>query len=341
LPPPSPPKEGLKILLLGEYERTKMDNMKKEHKIVVFYYTQTGQALEIVQKVCEPLAVAGLQIIYKEIIPEEPFPFPWTIQAFLQAFPESRLFIPCRLMTIDLSDVQDADLVIVAGQSWYLSHSIPLHSFFQSDKIRSYLKGRKIVTVDGCRNMWVMKQFKTREYIHQIGGEYVGAIVLQDKAPNLISAVTILRWLLKNKKEATRFLPAAGISSADLQKTSCFGDILLDVIQQDSFETLQIKLMEKKALTFIPTVYFVEKAGFKLWGQWARLILKKGPYNSPKRKPLLQLFKIYLFFVLFIISPFGILFFYLTYPFRRASLQKAEHEICYELGWNDNNAKNI
>ena len=315
--------------------------MGKEKKIVVFYYTQTGQALEIVQKVCEPLAAAGLQIIYKEIIPEEPFPFPWTVPAFFQAFPESRLFIPCRLKSIDLSDVQDADLVIVAGQSWFLAHSIPLHGFFQSDEIRSYLKGRKIVTVDGCRNMWVMKQLKTREYIHAIGAEYVGAIVLQDKVPNLISAITILRWLLKNKKEATRFLPAAGISPEDLQHSSVFGEILLDTIQQESFDTLQARLMEKKALTFLPTVYFVEKNGFKLWGQWARFVLKKGPYNSPARVPSLRLFKYYLFFVLFVISPFGLLFFYLTYPFRRASLRKARHEICYELGWNDKRLKKL
>ena len=309
--------------------------MKKIYKIVVFYYTQTGHALEIVQKVCEPLAAASLQVIYKEIVPEEPFLFPWTVPSFFQAFPESRLFVPCRLKAIDLSDVQDADLVMVAGQSWYLSLSIPMHGFFQSDEIMNYLKGRKIVTVDGCRNMWVMKQLKTKQYIHKIEGEYVGAIVLQDKAPNLISAVTILRWLLKNKKEATHFLPAAGISPEDLQQSSCFGEIILDALKHDRFDTLQARLMEKKALTFLPTVYSVEKAGFKLWGQWARFILKKGPYNSPAREPFLRLFKYYLFFVLFILSPFGLLFFYFTYPFRRASLRKAEHEICYELGWNN------
>ena len=310
--------------------------MGKENKIVVFYYTQTGQALEIVQKVCEPLAVAGCRVIYKEIIPEEPFPFPWTVPSFFQAFPESRLFVPCHLKTIDLSDVQDANLVIVAGQSWFLSHSIPLHGFFQSDDIRNYLKGRKIVTVDGCRNMWVMKQLKTREYIHKIGAEYAGSIVLQDKTSNLISAITILRWLLKNKKEATRFLPASGVSPEDLQQSSCFGEILLDTLQHDKFDTLQERLMEKKALTFLPTVYFVEKNGFKLWGQWARFVMKKGPYNSPVREPVLRLFKYYLFFVLFIISPFGILFFYLTWPFRRSSLRKAAHEICYDLGWSKN-----
>jgi hypothetical protein len=302
-----------------------------KYKIAIFYYTQTGQALAIVQKVCEPLVAAGLQVIYKEIVPEEPYPFPWSSQSFFQAFPESRLGVPCSLKAIDLSDVQDADLVVVAGQSWYLSHSIPLHGFFQSEEIRNYLKGRKIVTVDGCRNMWVMKQLKSREYISEIGADYIGSIVLQDKAPNLVSVITIIRWLFQNKKESTRLLPAAGVSPEDLQGATCFGDILLDTLRHNTFDTLQERLMEKNALTFLPSIYFIEKNGFKLWGQWARLVLKKGPYNSPNREPILRLFKVYLFFVLYVISPFGLLFFYLTYPFRLASLRRARHEMCYVL----------
>ncbi|MDR0796134.1 MAG: hypothetical protein LBE79_08820 [Tannerella sp.] len=309
--------------------------MGTEYKVVVFYYTQTGQALEIVQKVCEPLVSAGMQVIYKEIVPEEPFPLPWTVRSFFQVFPESRLGIPCRLKAMDLSDVQDAGLVIVAGQSWYLSHSIPLHGFFQSSAIKDYLKGRKIVTVDGCRNMWVMKQLKTRAYLYEAGAHYVGSVVLQDPAPNLVSVITILRWLLHNKKEATRFLPAAGVTPEDIQNATCFGDCLLEAMQRNTFHALQINLMSKKAITFLPAVYFIEKNGFKLWGQWARFILKKGPYNSPARENALRFFKYYLFFVLFVISPFGLLFFYLTYPFRRSSLRKAEKEMCYELGWTE------
>ena len=302
------------------------------YKIAVFYYTQTGQALAIVQKVCEPLVAAGLQVVYKEIVPEEPYPFPWSSRSFFQVFPESRLGVPCRLKSFDLSDVLDADMVIVAGQSWYLSHSIPLHGFFQSEEIRNYLKGRKIVTVDGCRNMWVMKQLKTREYISEIGAEYVGSIVLQDKAPNLVSVITIIRWLFQNKKEATRFLPAAGVAPEEIEQATCFGDILLDTLRHNTFDTLQERFMEKKALTFLSSVYFIEKNGFALWGKWARLILKKGPYNSPDRESILRLFKYYLFFVLYAVSPFGLLFFYLTYPFHLASIRRARKEICYKLG---------
>lgn len=310
--------------------------MGETFKIALFYYTQTGQALQIARKVCEPLINAESRVILKEIVPEEPYPFPWSMDTFFQVFPESRLGIPCKLKPIDLSDILDADLVIVAGQSWYLSHSVPLHSFFQSDDIKTYLKGRKIVTIDGCRNMWIMKQLKTREYIHQIGADYVGSIVLQDMAPNLVSVITIVRWLLYNKQEATRFLPAAGVSPSDINNATRFGEILLETLKSGSFESLQESLMDKKAIKFIPSLYFIEKNGFRLWGYWAKFIYKKAPDPGPKRKPYLMVFMYYLFFVLYVISPIGLLFFYITYPFRLASLKQARHEMCYKLGWNTN-----
>lgn len=301
-------------------------------KIALFYYTQTGQALQIADKICEPFEKEGCEVIRKEIVPERSYPFPWSSMEFFQVFPESRLGIPCKLKPIDLSDIQDADLVIIAGQSWYLSWSIPLHSFFLTEEIRNYLKGRNIVVSMGCRNMWVMTQQKTREYIREIGGNYVGFICLQDKTPNLISGITIIRWLFYNKKYATRFLPASGVSQEEIDNATVYGQIIYEKLQQkNDFSDLQKKLIEKNAVTFLSTVYFVEKNGYRMWGQWAKLIIKKGDYNDPKRRPFLRLFCVYLFFVLYVVSPFAMIFFFLTYPFRRGSLKKAKLEMCYEL----------
>ncbi|MDR2384851.1 MAG: hypothetical protein LBD80_04200 [Tannerella sp.] len=305
--------------------------MNKKHKIALFYYSQTGQALAIAEKVCEPLVRLGCEVVCKEIVPETPYPFPWTAQDFFQVFPESRLGIACRLKPIDLSNVRDAGLVIIAGQSWYLSWSVPLHSFFLSDEIRVYLKGRNIVVINGCRNMWVMTQRRTREYIREAGGNYVGFISLQDKAANLVSVITIIRWLFYNRKEATRLLPAAGVSVADVEHSTVFGQAIGDALEQNRFACLQEELVKAGATTFLPAVYFIEKNGYRLWGRWAKFILKKGLHGDPKRNPWLRFFCIYLFFVLYIISPFGMLFFYLTYPFRKASLKKAEYENCCNL----------
>ena len=303
----------------------------KTKKIALFYYTQTGQALQIAEKICEPLEEAGCEIVRKPVLPEEPFPFPWSSMGFYQAFPESRLGIPCRLKPIDLSDVMDADLVLIAGQSWYLSWSIPFHAFFQSEVIRDYLKGRNIVVSMGCRNMWVMTQQMTRKYIREAGGNYAGFISLQDKAPNLVSVITVIRWLFYNKKKATRLLPAAGVAPEDIDHATVYGRIIREAMERNDYSGMQEKLMEENAVTFLSTVYFIEKNGSEMWGNWARFILKKGVYNDPKREPRLRLFSVFLFFVLYVVSPFGMLFFYLTYPFRRGSLRKAKREMCYML----------
>ena len=47
----------------------------KELKTVVFYYTQSGQALSVARSICEPMEKAGACIVYKEIIPVHAFYF--------------------------------------------------------------------------------------------------------------------------------------------------------------------------------------------------------------------------------------------------------------------------
>jgi len=301
-------------------------------KIAVFYYTQSGQALQIVQSVCRPLEKTGNTIIYKAIEPENPFPFPWTCWSFFEAFPESRLAIPVgKLKVFDFSDINDADLVIISGQPWYLSPSLPLHAFFQDEKVKAYLKGKLIVNISGCRNMWVMTQSKIRQYISQAGGHYVGHIVLQDNAPNLVGVITIVRWLLYNKKEATRWLPAAGVSDEDIKNASRFGVTINETLENGKWNDLQNRLMQEKAIDYRPSVIFVEKVGHRMFGIWANFIRKKGGYQDKRRAFRIKLFCFYLFFVLYVVSPIGLLVFYLTYPLRIKSINKNKKEMCYNL----------
>ena len=306
--------------------------MARTYTIAVFYYTQTGQAQAIARSLCAPLEAAGCRVLEREIRPVTAYPFPWSSEAFFQVFPESRLGIACAIEPIELSGaVAEADLVIVAGQSWYLSLSTPLHAFFQSPEVRAYLHGRPVVFVNGCRNMWVMTQSETRRYLREIGARYVGFIELHDKAPNLVSVLTIIRWLFYGRKEATRLLPAAGVSQRDVADADRFGLILLRTLYDGQWEQLQERLMREGAVTFIPQLYFIERNGYRMWGRWAHFVRHRGGAGDPRRQGRLRLFKAYLFFVLYAVSPFGLLFYWLTYPLRRATLKRAQREVCYEL----------
>lgn len=306
--------------------------MARTLTVAVFYYTQTGQALAIARSLCAPLEAAGCRVVTREIRPVTAYPYPWSSEAFFQVFPESRLGIACAIEPVDLSGaVAEADLVIVAGQSWYLSLSTPLHAFFQSPEVRAYLHGRPVVFVNGCRNMWVMTQSETRRYLREIGARYVGFIELHDKAPNLVSVLTIIRWLFYGRKEATRLLPAAGVSQRDVADADRFGLIILRTLYDGQWEQLQERLMREGAVTFIPQLYFIERNGYRMWGRWAHFVRRRGSAGDPCRQGRLRLFKAYLFFVLYAVSPFGLLFYWLTYPLRRATLKRAQREVCYEL----------
>ena len=300
--------------------------------VAVFYYTQTGQALAIARSLCAPLEAAGCRVVTREIRPVTAYPYPWSSEAFFQVFPESRLGIACAIEPVDLSGaVAEADLVLVVGQSWYLSLSTPLHAFFQSPEVRAYLHGRPVVFVNGCRNMWVMTQSETRRYLREIGARYVGFIELHDRAPNLVSVLTIIRWLFYGRKEATRLLPAAGVSQRDVADADRFGLILLRTLYDGQWEQLQERLMREGAVTFIPHLYFIERNGYRMWGRWAHFVRRRGGAGDPRRQGRLRLFKAYLFFVLYAVSPFGLLFYGLTYPLRRAALKKARREVCLML----------
>lgn len=306
--------------------------MARTLTVAVFYYTQTGQALAIARSLCAPLEAAGCRVVEREIRPVTAYPFPWSSEAFFQVFPESRLGIACAIEPVDLSGaVAEADLVIVAGQSWYLSLSTPLHAFFQSPEVRAYLRGRPVVFVNGCRNMWVMTQSETRRYLREIGARYVGFIELHDRAPNLVSVLTIIRWLFYGRKETTRLLPAAGVSQRDVADADRFGLTILRTLYDGQWEQLQERLMREGAVTFIPHLYFIERNGYRMWGRWAHFVRRRGGAGDPRRQGRLRLFKAYLFFVLYAVSPFGLLFYGLTYPLRRAALKKARREVCLML----------
>ena len=301
-------------------------------KITVFYFSQSGQALKAARNICRPLEKSGdrqgddVRVVYKEIVPQRQYPFPWSKDEFFDVFPETRLGIPLSgIEPMDFSDINDADLVLVVGQSWFLSPSQPLQSFFNDEAIKDYLKGRPVVFVNACRNMWLMTTGRIKQYVKDAQARLVGHVVLQDKTMNLVSVVTIIRWLVYGKKNATAILPQAGISDKDLEEASRFGEVIIDSLQKKDFDGMQDRLLDIGAIDYKPSVLFLEKIGHKMFGLWAKFIRKKGGVGDRRRRFRVNMFYIYLMTVLFVLSPFAQLFFYLTYPLRHVSRNK----------WND------
>lgn len=303
--------------------------MSKSYKIAVFYYTQTQQLFHILKSLLTPLENNGCIVKYKPVEPVVPFDFPWTSDNFYQTFPESRQEIPFKNREIDFSDIADADLVALGYQPWFLSLSIPISSFLQEPSTQSYLNGKSVVTVVGSRNMWISSHDSINRFFIKSNCNWVANIVLEDRHNNLVSVLTIFRWLIDNKKEASRYLPEAGVSQTDIDSVAGLASEIYYSLENKDYKTLQSRIADRGGVAFHNNLYLIERVGHKMFGIWSKWILKKGSYQSPERKFRLILFKYYLMTVIFIVSPLGTFFFNLTYPFRKASLEKTKKKYVY------------
>ena len=300
-------------------------------KIALFYYSQSGQAYKVARNIFDVIGLPESKtenenvVIYKEIIPEQDYPFPWPKYLFFDTFPETRLSLPpSGIKPIDYSDIDDADLIVIVGQSWFLSPSLPLQSFFANQQIKDYLSGRNVVFINVCRNMWLMTARWIKSYLKEVHANFVGHIVFQDKRPNLISAATIVRWLIHGKKDASLIFPSAGVSQDDIMGASIFGQVIKKAVISGNYKHLQSELLTAGAINYKPSILHIEQIGHRMFGLWARFVRRKGGFRDPHRQLRIRFFYIYLIIVLFVLSPFAQLVFYVTYPFHHISRNKME-----------------
>jgi len=287
--------------------------------VLVIYYTQSGQLLEIAQNVVQELENAeNVNVSYHKIQPIDNYNFPWQKNKFFDVFPESFLQIPC-----DLEEPQPElfskkyDLVILAYQIWYLTPSIPVNSFLKSDAAKLILKDTPVITVIGCRNMWIQAQEKMKVLLNENQAKLVGNIVLIDRHINHVSVITIEKWMFSGKKESyLGIFPKPGVSKKDIDEAIKFGKPILNCLLQNEYQDLQDNLLKIDAVTINSFLVLVDKRANVLFGKWANLIIKKGKAGDKNRLKWIGLFNKYLKFAIWFIAPIVFIVFLLTYlPF--------------------------
>ena len=292
--------------------RVMQRNRIRMKRILVIYYTQSGQLKEIADNFVAPFQKQGIPVDFYEIQMETPYPFPWTNESFFGAFPESFLELPqpIKAMPPDI-ETQEYDLVVLAYQVWYLSPSIPVTSFLKSEQARVLLEGKPVVTLSGTRNMWIKAQEKVRNMLVKKGARIVANIALTDRHYNHISVLTIVHWLFTGKKDKyLGVFPLPGVSQKDITNATQYGELVLNHSQKGEYQqSLQKEIVAQGGVQVKPFLLSAEKKANRLFGIWARAI-----YQSSRRKFLLKCFHAYLYFAIWILMPIVWLFYWLTYP---------------------------
>lgn len=284
-------------------------------KILVVTYSQSGQLEEIVGNILKGINET-IQVHYEKLKPIPDYPWPWIGTSFWDAMPECVRHIPSELEALNVNPNNKFDLVILGYPIWFLSPPVPITTFLRSEKGKQLINNTPVVTVIGARNMWVSAQEDVKKMIDEAGGLLSGNIALYDRITNLISVITIIYWVTTAKKEKyLGIFPKPGIAQNDIDSAVRFGKPIQEALKSGDFQNLQNELLQLNAVELKPHIVSIEKKGKRMFWLWSGFILRKGGPGSKERIGRLKLFKRYLLFVIFAVSPIATLIFYLTYPF--------------------------
>ncbi|MBK7344557.1 MAG: hypothetical protein IPJ06_16550 [Saprospiraceae bacterium] len=275
-------------------------------KVVVLYYTQSGQLKQAVDATLAPLMQrSSIQVEYLKLQPTHPFPFPWGYMEFFGAFADTVQGRACKLEPVDTTCLSDADLVILAYQPWFLTISQPMHSFLQSAVGQQALKDKNVLTIIACRNMWINAQEKIKALLSRMNASLVGQIVYTDPSPNLISLVTVVAYVMGGiRGRFLGFFPRYGISSAELNaRASVFGDQIAESVVHDQWDDLEDQLLLHGAVEVKSSLMVMEGRGKILFPIYARFLTKNGTATAGQRRVRVAIFGVALPLMILILSP--------------------------------------
>ncbi|OOF36855.1 hypothetical protein [Rodentibacter heidelbergensis] len=302
---------------------------KKSQNILIISYSQTGQLSRLVEHFLAPLQQDDIHLEHHLIKPCEPYPFPWKFMHFFNQFPESVHLQPAPIEPLPLQR-EKYDLVVIAYTVWFLSPAQPISAFLQSTQA-NLLKDTPVITLIGCRNMWLMAQEKMKKMIAQKGGKLIANVVKTDQSNAWQSFITTPAWMLSGKKRYFSWLPSAGISEAEMQDMQRFGKKLSQVLSDN--RPLDHTLFQKMgAVKIDEKLMMSEKVGHRSFYLWGKLLIKCGQISPRFRQGMLYFYIAFLIILILTVVPISALIKVLLKPLLKEKLTKQKNDFAKPSG---------
>lgn len=308
-------------------------------KILVVYYSQTGQLRRVVDSLISPLQTGetdktdeGIDITWLPLQPVKPFPFPWPFFRFINTFPESIHEIPCELAPPPVPLQDRYDLVVLGYTVWFLSPSIPVSSFLQSGIAAQVMHDTPVVTVISCRDMWLMAQERVKGHIARLGGTLIGNIALVDEAGTAASFFSTPLWMLTGRRGPFPFgIPRAGVSETDIANARRFGTAIK--ARFDAGTPLGEETLRGLGAVRINTNQIAsEKIATRSFRIWGKLFLLAGRPDNPLRQLLALVYSAFLILMIATVVPLNFLLKKLLSPLFSARNGRLRHYFAQPSG---------
>jgi hypothetical protein len=273
-------------------------------RILVVHYSQTGQLTRILRSMMEPLAANPEVVVdWYSVTPLHAYPFPWGLLSFLDVLPESVYLDPPPMQTQEIDATAEYDLVVLGYQVWFLSPSPPIVGFLQSAQAR-VLRGRRVITVVACRNMWVSAHRVMLRLLREAGAQLTDNVVLTDHGPMWSTFITTPWWLLTgNKGPLLGLFLEAGVSAAEIGRAARFGRALNEILPRLPCASQGPFLEGLDAVTVNPRILLAERIGYRSFRIWGRALRAAGNPGSLTRKPILLVYLCFLVAAILTVLP--------------------------------------
>lgn len=297
-------------------------------KVLVLYYSQTGQLKRVIDSFISDLGDSEIKVDMKAIEPVTPYPFPWPFYQFFDEFPESVFMDGCAIKPLENLE-EDYDLIILGYTVWYMAPSIPVTAFMHSAQAKEIFKGKPVVTLAACRDMWVLAQEKIKEMLSDLDARLIDHVALTDQGGSVLSLVTLPRFLLTGKKDPFLFFPAAGITDEEIEATSRFGKRLKEALKQDKEKQNEAMLKNLGAVSVNGKLIATEKIADRSFKIWSKLIKLSGKKYSFGRKITISVYVLFLLLLIFTVIPINIVVRKILNIFQKEKIKAMEEY--YEL----------
>ena len=197
-------------------------------RVLVLYYSQSGQVEKAVAALSERLAAStSNEIVTQSIEPLNPYPYPWgSALRFFDVLPETVLNLPDEDHPLEEPIRGTYDLIIFAYPVWFLMPALPTQAVLRD---ADFLTNTNVVTLCVCRGMWHHAATWTNDELRRIGARLRGHVVVTHQGPSWATFITVPRQLIFGKNERlSRHIPAAGVGDEDLQRLSMLGGAIAE-----------------------------------------------------------------------------------------------------------------
>lgn len=218
-----------------------MPELAESPKVLLLYYSYTGQAKKVLDAAAEVFRARGYEVTEAPIEFTDPryaerfsrFPMRRVWPEFLGMLPAQTLKRTGDIRTPDAVRSGSYDLICIGSPTWWDTVSMPLRTFLMSHEARPVLDGKRFAVFVVCRRKWRKNLAGVRKLAEKKGGRYVDGIHFTYPGGELPSMLSLTSYLGSGEYKERYLgmkLPPTNINDEHLEEARRFAERVADKV---------------------------------------------------------------------------------------------------------------